>query len=412
MKKLATEAYQPEIALLVSTYQKPEHLRRVLLSIALQEGLEWPIEVVVTDDGSTDRTWDVVEAFERDVPFPVSWTTHPHEGFQLARCRNEGVAASSAPYLLFLDGDCILPRDHVRQHLIHRRAGWVMGGYCCRLDAETSARIDDAAIRANTFPDFAPPSEFRKLTIRDRKARFYNLIRHPGKPKLAGGNIGIWREDFAAVNGYDQKFVGWGGEDDDLRRRLAATGVHVGSILRWTHTYHLWHPPEPTAVSCYWDGQNVSYLHRHGRLICCRHGFVQRPLEAIGFQIIGQPHAMSVAQKMFAKYLPEIVKEASPRLSMAARSNGTIPTESKNGHRAEVEILISPGGGQFSGRADCQVLVILPGTVPSSQWSDRTLRKQIRQAHRLLCDVPQDGFIFGETQFGLDQVDRLLESIT
>ncbi|MBN1853540.1 MAG: glycosyltransferase [Pirellulales bacterium] len=412
MKRLVTQPCCPEVALLVSTYQKPEHLHRVLLSIALQVEVEGQIEVVVTDDGSTDRTRQVVETFAREVTFPVRFTTHPHAGFRLARCRNKGVAASSAPYLLFLDGDCVLPRDHVRQHLVHRHAGWVMGGYCCRLDREISTCIDEAAIQANTFPDLTPRSELKKLAWRDRKARFYNLIRHPGKPKLAGGNIGIWRSDFTRVNGYDERFIGWGGEDDDLRRRLAATGIRIGSILRWTHTYHLWHPPEPTAVCRYWDGQNVHYLHRPGRLVRCRDGLIRRTLDDIQFRIIGREPEMALARRLFAKSLPQILHQSNRGVPSAIPCENATLSENQDDFRPEVEILMAPGGGQFSGKADCQVLVILPEPVSKDAPRDRCLSKLARQAHRLLCDLPQKGFLSGVTQFKLNQIDQLLASIT
>src|SRR6266481_4643090 len=101
-----------EIALLVSTFQRPAHLRRVLKSIAAQRGVSGALEVVVSDDGSQDDTHEIVRQFAEAASFPVHLTTHPHDGFQLARIRNEGAAASTAPYLLFLDGDCVLPPDH------------------------------------------------------------------------------------------------------------------------------------------------------------------------------------------------------------------------------------------------------------------------------------------------------------
>jgi glycosyltransferase involved in cell wall biosynthesis len=78
----------PEIALLVSSYQRPQHLSRALLSIAMQRRVAGRMEVVVTDDGSTDDTPQVVHDFARSVDFPVRFTTHPHAGFQLCRCRN------------------------------------------------------------------------------------------------------------------------------------------------------------------------------------------------------------------------------------------------------------------------------------------------------------------------------------
>ena len=81
------------------------------------------MELVVTDDGSTDETPGIVRDFAERANFPVQFTTHPHTTFQLARCRNEGVRASPRTYLLFLDGDCILPADHVSTHLARRKRG-------------------------------------------------------------------------------------------------------------------------------------------------------------------------------------------------------------------------------------------------------------------------------------------------
>ena len=89
---------KPDIALLVSGYQQPQHLRRALLSIASQHDVRGRMEVVVTDDGSTDETPQVVQEFARSVDFPVKFTTHPHTTYQLARCRNDGVRVSTAPY--------------------------------------------------------------------------------------------------------------------------------------------------------------------------------------------------------------------------------------------------------------------------------------------------------------------------
>ncbi len=159
---------EPEIALLLSTYERPSHLRRALESIALQQGVDGKFELVVTDDGSTDETPAIVEEFARRVSFPVGFTTHPHTTFQLSRCRNEGVRASRAPYILFLDGDCVLPPDHVSKHLAHRRPGYVMGGDFCRLDQPTSERVTLEVVRSGEYQRWAPPSELRRLRKQHR----------------------------------------------------------------------------------------------------------------------------------------------------------------------------------------------------------------------------------------------------
>lgn len=267
----------PQVAVLVSTFERPVHLRRVLASIACQQGVDGGMEVVVSDDGSRDETADVVAEFAEIAPFQVRYTTHEHKGFHLARCRNEGVAVSTAPYLIFLDGDCLIPADHVAEHLRRRRKKTAMAGYCLRLDRSCTDAIDLLNIVQGDFRKFVTHEERRRLQFLTWQAIWYELIRHPDKPKLFGGNVGIWRTDYERVNGYDEQFRGWGCEDDDLRMRLRAEGVAVRSIARWTCTYHMWHPPSSSVPIRWRDGANVKYLLRDHRMSRCTLGLDQHP---------------------------------------------------------------------------------------------------------------------------------------
>ena len=277
----AAGAVQPEMALIVSSYQKARHLQLVLASIALQQSVAGKIELVVSDDGSTDETPSIVEQFKLEAEFPVRFTTHRHRTFQLARCRNEGTAASIAPYLVFLDGDCVLPPDFALEHLRRRKPGTVMTGDCYRLSVETSARVDESVIRTGAFLNWAPPGEVRRLAKQHRKARLYNLIRHRSKPRVLGGNVGVWRADFERVNGYDEDFEGWGCEDDDLGFRLRKAGLRIESIRRWTRAYHLWHTPDATAPARWREGPNVQKLLGGNRPMFAVNGLHKRGFDNI-----------------------------------------------------------------------------------------------------------------------------------
>lgn len=375
----------PEIALLLSTYQRPNHLRHALHSIALQQIEPSKLELVVTDDGSTDETASVVREFARTARFPLHFTTHPHDGFRLAQCRNEGAAASRAPYLLFLDGDCILPADHVSQHLRQRKPGFVMAGDCCRLEQEESARVDEVAIRSGAFQQWGSEREERRLRKLDRASRFYRAIRHPTKPKLIGNNVGIWRADYERVNGYDENFHGWGCEDDDLRYRLRAAGIKIESILRWTRTYHLWHASEATAPARWRDGLNVKYLLRQGRLTCCRNGLVKRQLADLQVRIVGEP-----------------AEPASVSRLLAGRIADKSPTGStRRIDRPEVEILFLPGRGNFSGRAERNVLVALESSPEAARLA--------RKAHVLVA-AQQLAMNDNRPRFALEELDQALDA--
>jgi GT2 family glycosyltransferase len=268
-------AIRPQIAVLLSTYERPSHLYRSLRSLALQQGVEGQYEVVVTDDGSTDHTHEVVHRFAASVNFPVKLTTHKHRGFRLARCRNEGILASSAPYLVFSDGDCIFPSDHLLQHLRVREPHVAWSGDCLHLDELATSRVDDKVIASGAYIDWIPAEERQRIHRRWVKDRFYQAIGHWKKPKLTGSNIAVWRNDIERVNGFDERFIGWGCEDDDLADRLRASGVRIASILGATHVVHMWHPSDPSQPKKWSEGVNVSYLLQQNKPVRCAIGLAE-----------------------------------------------------------------------------------------------------------------------------------------
>jgi len=85
-------------AVVIPTFNKASLLGRALASVAAQT--RPPDEWLVIDDGSTDDTRAVVEAF---ADRGARYIHQPNQGVSAAR--NQGLAASSADYLLFLDDD-------------------------------------------------------------------------------------------------------------------------------------------------------------------------------------------------------------------------------------------------------------------------------------------------------------------
>ncbi len=363
-----------EVAVLVSSYQRPWHVRRVLESLRYQDVPAGTFEVVVTDDGSTDETAAMVRAFADSAPFEVQFVTHEHNGFQLARCRNEGVAASSAPYILFLDGDCLVAPDHIRTHLTHRRVGRVCGTVFHRLTRAASASISLARVADGSFRRLTLGSERRRLAILAWKSEIYQRFGHPTRPKLMGCNIGLWRSDYERVNGYDENFVGWGCEDDDLRARLARAGMKIRSLLRYTSSWHLWHPTDPTAAARWREGANVGYLQRGIRLTRCVHGLVARESREIAVRVTG------------AGRHPEIIKWLPKWLRHAPQA-------------PEIDILVLPGEGSFHPQADCRVLVVAEhAPVPENLW---------RQAH-LVFVAPGAGSAVSAPWYHAREMDDVL----
>ena len=327
----------PDLAIIVTSYQMPWHLLRVLESIACQS-THRQFEVVVSDDGSADETPRVVAEFRSRASFPVRFLTHPHTQFHAARCRNDGARATSARHLMFIDGDCLLPPDHIEQHLRAWRAGGVTCGYCIRLDQSVSHQVTLDVVRSGEFVEWAPAEQRTKLRHMHYKSLWYGAIGHATKPAFRGGDFLLARTDYERVNGFDENFLGWGCEDDDFGRRLRAAGIRLISVLNRTWVYHLWHPPAPTRPSEWKQGGNVSYLQRDVRLTRCAAGLAVRGPSDLAVRLAGQPANWAALQRLLT------VHQWSLDTSTAAG--------------LDLELVCRPGSGRFSRRADCRVLIL------------------------------------------------------
>jgi glycosyltransferase involved in cell wall biosynthesis len=263
-----------ELSVILTTYERPSHLERSLASLALQRNMAGRFEVVVVDDGSKDRTPEVVDRFSRSVDFPVKLTTHEHQGFRVSLCRNDGIRASVGSYVLISDSDCLFPPNHLEQHLRAQKPGVVRAGNCYRLDRAATERLRVTDVIAGTYCSQISYAERWRVWrgwIGDVR---YQLRRHPLKPKLMGFNIAISRSDLEAVNGFDEQYVGWGCEDDDFAARLRMAGKRVRTVVGYTQAYHMWHPVDPSYPAVWSQGANVERLLHGKRDVKCRKGLI------------------------------------------------------------------------------------------------------------------------------------------
>src|SRR5262245_58396247 len=84
------------ISVIVTTYNSPEALRSVLYGLSNQT--DGNFEVIVADDGSDERTAEVIKT-SRIRPVHV-W--HEHRGFRAAAIRNQAIRAAKGEYCIFL----------------------------------------------------------------------------------------------------------------------------------------------------------------------------------------------------------------------------------------------------------------------------------------------------------------------
>jgi glycosyltransferase involved in cell wall biosynthesis len=224
------------IAAIVSTYNAPEYLRRVLEGYLVQTRL--PDELIVADDGSTEQTAAIVRAFALKAPFVVRHVWQEDQGFRLAEIRNKAVCQATADYLVFTDGDCIPHPRFLEDHGRTLQPGCFVTGKRMLVSRERSPSFAWNGLAGIIF-----------ACLGGGLSGWHHLLRLPklsvvrrGIKGLRGCNMAMFRADLIAVNGFNENIVGWGREDSELVARLFAFGLQRREMPFAAIVFHLWHP--------------------------------------------------------------------------------------------------------------------------------------------------------------------------
>lgn len=227
------------VSVIVTTYNRPRALAQVLAGLGLQTHLA--DEVIVADDGSGEETANVIAASVHRLPYPLVHVWHADKGFRAAKIRNSAIRRSSGDYLVLLDGDCIPNRHFVKDHRMLAKIGCFFQGK--RVLVERNLADAFGWVQANNSW-----SQFKAL-ITGGLGNAHHLIRMPWfpartAPGLSGTrscNLGVFRSDLFAVNGFNEAFEGWGREDSELVARLYKLGLKRRTHPFMAICFHLWH---------------------------------------------------------------------------------------------------------------------------------------------------------------------------
>src|SRR5256714_6250143 len=117
---------RPDISVVIPAWNEGRYIRAALTSVAAQT---WPVallEAVVVDNGSTDSTREVVQAFMAGAPpLAVRLVDEPAHG--VARAKNRGAAVARGRWLIFLDADSRMAPDLVERVMRRSRQGHSAG---------------------------------------------------------------------------------------------------------------------------------------------------------------------------------------------------------------------------------------------------------------------------------------------
>jgi GT2 family glycosyltransferase len=172
---------------------------------------------------------------------------HPDIGFTASCVRNRGVLAAQCAYIVLLDGDCVPEQDFIAKQKLLAEPGYFMNGSRVLLSPVLTGNVVDGHEQVDgrsTLYWFRQRlwGHASKLSGLVRLPDFGGRVdRHFSWKGIRSCNMGVWKSDFEAVDGFDESFVGWGHEDADFVLRLHHAGIARKNGFCATEVYHLWH---------------------------------------------------------------------------------------------------------------------------------------------------------------------------
>ena len=199
------------VSLIISTYNWPRALYLCLDSVMQQSVL--PDEILVADDGSGMDTRDVVRHFEQISPVPVRHIWHEDRGFRVAAIRNKAIAASRSDYLIQIDGDLILQRNFIQDHLAFARRGCYVAGSRGMLTQRLTQQVLNGEITSLSPLTRGVYCSNNVMRIPIMSA-FYRMLSPEYNPRSC--NMALWREEALRVKGYGEAVAGGGFEGTEF----------------------------------------------------------------------------------------------------------------------------------------------------------------------------------------------------
>lgn len=229
------------VDILLSTYNWPQALENILLSILDQSHL--PNQILIADDGSGYKTQLLIGKYQKIFNIPIIHVWQEDKGFRKTVILNKTMKYAKSDYIIQIDGDIILNKHFIKDHLRNaQKKSFVQG---CRVILNDVGTMQSLTSGRRNFPFFSRNIKNRINATRIPFLSFLIKTDPFCSRNIKACNMAFWREDFVAVNGYDNLFYGWGWEDDEFAARLINFGIKKRRLKLAAICYHLDHAQKP-----------------------------------------------------------------------------------------------------------------------------------------------------------------------
>lgn len=229
----------PKTTLLIATYNWAEALELQLMSLTRQS--RPPDEIRIADDGSDERTKEVIDRWKKQIPCPVVHHWHPNTGYHKTIAVNKAVHASAGDYIIQIDHDVILHKHFIKDHLNWARPDCFVAGRRVKLSDDVTKKLLKNKKASVSLFHVLDGAEGPHNMLRFFPFRNYFDKTNSSPWNILGCNLAYWKKHFFAVNGYHNDFTGWGHDDTEFLSRVINTGVKKRELRFAAVQYHLHH---------------------------------------------------------------------------------------------------------------------------------------------------------------------------
>ncbi len=216
----------PKVSVIIPTYNRKGFLKLALLAYNHQDYKNF--DVIVCSDGASDGSKEMVGELREQLNYEVKFLEQEDLGYRRSLALNRGIDESKADYIIFADDDSIPPTFYVSSHVKKLAPGIVVAAKHMMIKTKKKKSLfSEENIMNKVYMKACTLLDRLDLLAWKIKYHTYFLQKHPLRPKLRGSNFSVSRKDLCSINGFDCDFIGWGYEDNDIRRRLLTSGVKM-----------------------------------------------------------------------------------------------------------------------------------------------------------------------------------------
>lgn len=262
------------VSVIMPTFNKADYLEITLMSFQNQSFKNF--ELVIVDDGSTDKTKEIIAKFKGSLNLKYVFQKNQGRG----KSRNKALSIATGDLIIFNDDDRVVPANYIKTHVEHlekggkntvvigwkhniltiwdykikfdqmelfdllRKNDYIMNLLNNNINDNAAKIINDADLR--TFDE----KKLKKFIVNNGKDNFSDLFETYGSQLKdfnfkwflgTTANMSLYKDFIFEAGVFDENFNGWGMEDTDLSYRLAMNNASF-VFSKNTYNFHQYHP--------------------------------------------------------------------------------------------------------------------------------------------------------------------------